>query len=273
MHHLACEAPGERPPKAARVPRGGEPDALAHPDPRGRAGRGRARTTCRRGPTGRSGAGRGWCRRPPRRRRRPAWWGRCCAGATRGGRGRASSRMRRSPSPARTGRSPSRRARSAGSWRSRRPGRASSLRTGWRRHRIRARFRILATTHSLGRDEPGTRPQAYTNFLDATRPGFPGARGIPRKGACCVRTRTCSRRSAFGWGDAPSKRQRNGRDSRCRQALSRALCAQDRLLASSPDLRPACRQQRPCSTANPSIARMNARGLNAWMTWLAGILT
>lgn len=32
-------------------------------------------------------------------------------------------------------------------------------------------------------------------------------------------------------GDAPSKRQRNGHGSRCRQALSRALCAQDRLLA------------------------------------------
>lgn len=30
---------------------------------------------------------------------------------------------------------------------------------------------------------------------------------------------------------APSKRQRNGRGSRCRQALSRALYAQDRLLA------------------------------------------
>ena len=33
-------------------------------------------------------------------------------------------------------------------------------------------------------------------------------------------------------GDAPSKRQRDGCGSRCRQALSRALCAQDRLLAS-----------------------------------------
>lgn len=32
-------------------------------------------------------------------------------------------------------------------------------------------------------------------------------------------------------GGAPSKRQRNGRGSRCRQALSRALYAQDRLLA------------------------------------------
>ena len=43
-------------------------------------------------------------------------------------------------------------------------------------------------------------------------------------------TRACSRRSASGWGDVPSKRQRDGRGSRCQQALSCALCAQDRLL-------------------------------------------
>ena len=88
------------------------------------------------------------------------------------GRGRATSRRRRSPSSTRTGRSPSRRprsaARSSGSWRSRKSRRASSLRTGWRRHRIQERFRILATTHSLCRDEPGARLRAYTSFLDAT---------------------------------------------------------------------------------------------------------
>lgn len=86
--------------------------------------------------------------------------------------GRATSRRGGWPSPARTGPSPSRRprseARSPGSWRSRRSRRASSLRTRWRRHEIQTWLRILATTRSLGRDEPGTRPRAYTNFLDAT---------------------------------------------------------------------------------------------------------
>lgn len=33
----------------------------------------------------------------------------------------------------------------------------------------RTRVQILATAHSLGRDELSTRPRAYTNFLDATR--------------------------------------------------------------------------------------------------------
>jgi hypothetical protein len=147
MHHLACEVPGD-----AREQRAGG----------GRRG-GQAQVE------GGAGAPLGGVADPP-------GGGRCRASRTRSGRGRAASRRRRSPSPARTGRSPSLRARgaagSSGSWRSMRPGRASSLRTGWRRHRIQTRFRILATTHSLGRDEPGTRPRAYTNFLDATRPSW-----------------------------------------------------------------------------------------------------
>ena len=32
-------------------------------------------------------------------------------------------------------------------------------------------------------------------------------------------------------------------------------------------------QRRPCASAKPPSARTNARGLNAWMTWLVGILT
>lgn len=50
-----------------------------------------------------------------------------------------------------------------------------------------------------------------------------------RERIACARAR--SRRSASGWGNAPSKWQRDECGPRCRQALSRTLCAQDRLLA------------------------------------------
>ncbi len=71
--HLACEmlggaAPG--PPASSRRPsRTRSPTSTS----RSRTGGACARTTCRSAPTGKSSAGRGWCRPSPRRRRPRAW--------------------------------------------------------------------------------------------------------------------------------------------------------------------------------------------------------
>jgi hypothetical protein len=76
------------------------------------------------------------------------------------------------PSSPRTGPSPARRPRGESATSSSWPGgpwrRAWRLRTGWRRHRIRARFLILATARTLVRSVPRCPSPAYTIFLDTT---------------------------------------------------------------------------------------------------------